>query len=161
MVNVLSPTAVESVERAHAGWAVVETPAPRAIATAIYYRASDGSEPVNDFIDGLDPKRQVALDNQIDRLNMLTPANAHLPFPHSSQVRGELRELRCHYGRELFRVLYRRSRNLIVLLHAFRKDTGAIPESEIRIAEQRWTDFRARMDALKRKPPRAAGHDAP
>jgi phage-related protein len=126
-----------------------------------YYRAPDGSEPVNDFIDGLDARRQVALDNQIDRLNMLTPASPHLPFPHSSQVRGELRELRCHYGRELYRMLYRRSRNLIVLLHAFRKDTGAIPEAEVRIAEQRWSDFKARMDAVKRRPPRAAGHDAP
>jgi phage-related protein len=58
-------------------------------------------------------------------------------------------------------VLYRRSRNLIVLLHAFRKDTGAIPEPEIRIAEERWTDFKARMEAMKRRPPRAAGHDAP
>jgi phage-related protein len=112
---------------------------------AIYYRASDGSEPANDFIDGLDPRRQVTLDNQIDRLNMLTPASPHLPFPHSSQVRGELRELRCHYGRELYRVLYRRSRTLIVLLHTSRKDTGAIPDSEIRIAEQRWTDFKARV----------------
>jgi len=116
---------------------------------------------VNDLIDRLDPKRQVVLDNQIDRLNMLMPANPHLPFPHSSQVRGELRELRCHYGRELYRVLYRRSQNLAVLLHMFRKDTGTTPESEIRVAEERWADFRARMDALKRKPPRAAGHDAP
>jgi len=98
---------------------------------AIYYRASDGHEPVNGFIDGLDPKRQAALDNQIDRLNMLTPGSPHLPFHHSSQVRRELRELRRHYGRELYRVLYRRSWNLIVLLHAFRKDTGAIPEPEI------------------------------
>jgi hypothetical protein len=39
--------------------------------------------------------------------------------------------------------------------------TGALPESDIRIAEQRWTDFRAWMDALKRKPPRAAERDAP
>jgi len=45
-------------------------------------------------------KRQVVLDNQIDRLNMLTPSRPSSPFPHSSQVKGELRELRCHYGRE-------------------------------------------------------------
>jgi phage-related protein len=128
---------------------------------AVYYRAADGSEPVSDFIDGLDPKRQVVLDNQIDRLNMLAPAGPHLPFPHSSQVRGDLRELRCHHGRELYRVLDRRSQNLIILLHVFRKDTGAIPESEIRIAEDRWADFKTRMEALKRRPPRAAGHDVP
>jgi phage-related protein len=88
-------------------------------------------------------------------------ASPHLPFPHSSQVRGELRELRCHYGRELYRVLYRRSRTLIILLHIFRKDTGAIPEAEIRIAEEQWADFKTRMDSLKWKPPRAAGQDAP
>lgn len=128
---------------------------------AVYYRAPDGTEPVDEFIYRLDVRRQVALDNQIDRLNMLTRASPHLPFPHSSQVRGELRELRCHFGRELYRVLYRRSRNLILLLHAFRKDTGRIPEADIQIAEDRWADFKARMDALKRRPPRAAGHDAP
>ena len=63
---------------------------------AVYYRAPDGTEPVDEFIERLDVRRQVALDNQIDRLNMPTAAMPHLPFPHSSQVRGELRELRCH-----------------------------------------------------------------
>jgi len=128
---------------------------------AVYYRAADGSEPVSDFIDRLTITRQVVLDNQIDRLNMLGSDFSHLPFPHSSQVSGELRELRCHFGRELYRVLYRLSRNLIVLLHIFRKDTGRIPAVEIRIAEERWEDFEARMDADRRTPPRAAGHDAP
>jgi phage-related protein len=113
---------------------------------AVYYRAADGSEPVNDFIDRLDVKRQVALDNQIERLNMLTKELPHLPYPHSSQIEGELRELRCHFGRELYRILYRRSRNLIVLLHVFRKDRGKIAR---RISTSRrragWTSRRAWM----------------
>jgi len=58
-------------------------------------------------------------------------------------------------------VLYRRSRNLIVLLHIFRKDTGKIPQGEIDLARKRWDDFKTRMDADRRRPPRAAGHDAP
>jgi phage-related protein len=129
---------------------------------AVFYRAGDGSEPVDEFIEALgDPNRQAAIDFQIDRLNLLTPASPHLPFPHSSQVEGELRELRCHYGRELYRILYRRSANLLVLLHMFRKDTGKLPEREIEIARKRWADFKGRMDAEKRVPPRAAGHDAP
>jgi phage-related protein len=128
---------------------------------AVYYRAPDGSEPVSDFVDRLTIKKQVALDNQIDRLNMLGPDFPHLPYPHSSQVSGELRELRCHFGREHYRVLYRRSRNLIVLLHVFRKDTGKIPAAHVQIAEDRWADFMTRMDAVARKPPRAAGRDAP
>jgi phage-related protein len=128
---------------------------------ALYYRAADGSEPVDAFIDALTVKRQVAIDNQIERLNMLTTENPHLPFPHSSQVEGELRELRCHFGSDLYRVLYRRSRNLIILLHMFRKNTGKIPQSEIEVANQRWDDFKARMDAKPRRGPRAAGRDAP
>ncbi len=128
---------------------------------AVYYRAPDGREPFNEFVDSLDVRRQVVLDNQIDRLNTLSPSSPHLPFPHSSQIEGELRELRCHYGRELYRVLYRRSRNLIVLLHAFRKDTGAVPQADIQTAADRWEDFLSRMDGRKRVPPRAAGHDAP
>lgn len=129
---------------------------------AVFYRASDGSEPVDQFIEGLgDPDRQAAIDFQIARFNVLTPANPHLPFPHSSQVEGELRELRCHYGRELYRILYRRSANLVILLHMFRKDTGRLPQREIEIAKQRWADFKTRMDADTRSPPRAAGHDAP
>jgi phage-related protein len=128
---------------------------------AVYYRDSRGKEPVNAFIERLSIKRQVAVDNQIDRLNMLNPSMPHLPFPHSSQVRGELRELRCHFGRENHRILYRRSRNLIVLLHIFRKDTGQIPEAEIETAEERWRDFKSRMDAERRRSPRAAGRDAP
>jgi phage-related protein len=128
---------------------------------AVYYRAADGSEPVNDFIDRLDVKRQVALDNQIERLNMLTKELPHLPYPHSSQIEGELRELRCHFGRELYRILYRRSRNLIVLLHIFRKDRGKIAQEDIDLAKARWRDFKARMDAGRRRPPRATGRDAP
>jgi phage-related protein len=58
-------------------------------------------------------------------------------------------------------VLYRRSRNLIILLHIFRKDSGPVPPAEIKIANDRWNDFKDRMDASGRRRPRAAGHDAP
>jgi phage-related protein len=43
----------------------------------------------------------------------------------------------------------------------FRKDTGRLPPRDIEIAKQRWADFKTRMDAERRVPPRAAGHDAP
>jgi len=109
---------------------------------AVYYRDPDGSEPVLEFIVGLDAKRQAALLRQLDRLNGLSDAVPHLPFPHSSQVAGELRELRCHMGSEHYRVLYQRSERLIVLLHAFRKTTGKLPAGEIKVAQERWEDFK-------------------
>jgi hypothetical protein len=82
---------------------------------AVYYRDADGREHVREFVDGLDDEAQAAIGNQIDRLNMLSDEVPHLPFPHSSQVEGELRELRCHYGRDHYRILYRRSERLLVL----------------------------------------------
>lgn len=129
---------------------------------AVYYRAPDGREPVSDFIDALPVKRQVVLDNQIERINELcTTAQPDLPFPHSSQVDGQLRELRCHFGRSLYRILYRRSGNLVVLLHALSKTTAKIPASDIETANERFADLRKRMEALPRKRPRAIGSDAP
>jgi phage-related protein len=128
---------------------------------AVYYRAEDGSEPVLGFLADLDGKSRAALLRQIDRLNDLSDAVPHLPFPHSSQVEGELRELRCHMGAKHYRVLYRRSKRLIVLLHVFPKKTGKLPKAEVEIAKKRWDDFKARMEARPRKPPRAAGRDAP
>jgi len=49
----------------------------------------------------------------------------------------------------------------VVLLHALEKDTGAVPRVDIELAKQRMSDFRRRMDAIRRRPPRAAGKDAP
>lgn len=128
---------------------------------AVYYRDLDGGEPVREFVDALPEEEQAAIDHQIDRLNLLSDEFPHLPFPHSSQVEGEFRELRCHYGRNLYRVLYRRSDRLVLLLHVFAKRSAKIPEREIQIARDRWDDFKARMDADPRVPPRAAGRDAP
>lgn len=128
---------------------------------AVYYRTADGREPVSEFIDGLPEAQQVAIADDVEMLNRLRPQDGPLPFPRSSQVEGELRELRCHYGRELYRILYRRSGNLFVLLHAFRKSTQSVPQADTRIAEDRWIDFKNRMDCRPRKPPRAAGRDAP
>jgi phage-related protein len=128
---------------------------------AVHYRDSQGHEPVNECIDGLCPERQEEIDCSIDLLNRLRPAGPPLPFPFSSQVEGQLRELRCHYGRELYRVLYRRSGNLFILLHILEKRTKQIPEADKQIARERWEDFESRMDTTERRRPRAAGHDAP
>ncbi len=124
----------------------------------VYYRASDRSEPVNDEIDGLPPRAQAAIDNQIDRLGLFGP---DLGFPYTSQIEGELRELRCHFGDDHYRILYRRSRNLFVLLHFLEKRTGKVPADDVRIAGARWDDFVRRMAERPRRPPRAAGRDPP
>jgi phage-related protein len=135
-------------------------PVPRRL-TAKFYRAADGSEPVNDYIDRRRPAVQLAVDRQIERLNLLDEEHPHLAFPHSSQIEGELRELRCHYGRTLYRILYRRSVQFVILLHIFEKHDGPVPEEDKQIARDRWADFRKRMDAGTRRQPSPIGKKAP
>jgi phage-related protein len=83
------------------------------------------------------------------------------PFPVTSQIEGELRELRVRFANTRHRILYQRSGNLVVLLHALEKDTEAIPRADIELAKQRMADFKRRMNAIRRTPPRAVGKDAP
>ena len=58
-----------------------------------------------------------------------------------------MRELRVRFANTRYRVLYQRSGNLNVLLHAIEKDTAALPKSDIALAKSRMVDFKARMDA--------------
>lgn len=122
----------------------------------VFYRAPDGTQPVKGFLEALPDRDFAVLENQLERLELFGP---QLPFPYSSQVEGELRELRCHVGKRHIRFLYRRSDNVFVLLHAFEKRTKTVSEPDKEAARARWRDFRARMDADPRVPPRAAGAD--
>jgi len=49
----------------------------------------------------------------------------------------------------------------VILLHALSKTTAKIPASDIKSANERWADFKQRMEALARERPRAIGGDAP
>jgi phage-related protein len=129
---------------------------------AVYYRDRRGVEPVDLFIDGLPSKRAAKIDAYVDEHLNGRPAGAPPPeHPITSQIEGELRELRVRFANTRYRILYQRSGSLILLLHAFEKDTGAVPAAEKAIAKRRMADFKRRMDAASRVPPRAAGQDAP
>lgn len=126
---------------------------------AVYYRDRQGDQPVKDYIEQLsNPADKVQIDFRISLLNGLPPEAPPPEYPVTSQVEGELRELRCQKG---YRILYRRSWNLCVLLHAVQKKAGKISDRDKGIAEKRWEDFKQRMEASPRTPPRAAGSDAP
>jgi phage-related protein len=129
---------------------------------SVYYRDRRGREPVREFIDALLAKQAAKIDDQVEEHLNGRGADAPPPkFPITSQIDGELRELRIRFGGTRFRILYQRSGNLIVLLHAFEKNTGAVPASEKATAKWRMSDFKRRMDEKLRRPPRAAGSDAP
>jgi phage-related protein len=129
---------------------------------AIYYRDKRGGEPVDEFIESLPAKRMAKIDDYVEEhLNGQAPDAPPPAFPISSQIESELRELRIRFANTRYRILYQRSGSLIILLHAFEKDTGTVPVPEKALAKRRMADFKRRMDAQPKKPPRAAGRDAP
>ena len=144
---------------------IASRPPHRGTTHAVYYRDSQGHEPVNGWLDALvatKPAAVAKIDDFVEEY--LNGRGAHDPppeFPITSQIEGGLRELRIRFANTRYRLLYQRSGNLVVLLHALEKNTGAVPAADTRIARQRLADFRARMDAQPRERPRAAGHDAP
>jgi hypothetical protein len=113
----------------------------------------------------LDPVAQDSIDWMIDLLNDRTDEAPDLGFPYSSAVKGAdyraFRELRAHGGATRYWIIYRRSERLFILLHIAPHKGDEIPESVKKIALDRWDDFKGRMDAALRKPPRAIGSDAP
>lgn len=126
---------------------------------AKYYRDRRGTQPVSAFIDALPREHQEIIDRKIDRLNAFGPM---IPPPHSRQVRGKLRRLKCDVGGLCYRILYHEAESgFIVLLHIFIKKTPRIALAEIDVAQSRWDDFKTRMDARKKIRPRAVGADAP
>jgi len=96
---------------------------------AVYYRDSRGTEPVDEFIQALPPKRAAKIDDFVveEHLNSQLPEAPPPAFPITSQIEGELRELRVRFANTRYRILYQRSENLMVLLHALEKETGAVP----------------------------------
>ena len=100
-----------------------------------FYEDESGKRPVEEFLERL-PEEHVGKILQV--LQMLEEWGPRLPFPYSSQVEGRLRELRVHYGRTLYRVLYYGDgRRTFVLLHAFEKRSQAVPEAALGAAMKR------------------------
>jgi phage-related protein len=129
---------------------------------AVFYRDATGRLPVREFLDStLTPHEGEIVGDQIDEMNGLPDNAPPLSFPRTAQIEGGLRELRCHSGSALYRILYRRSGNLFVLLRVFRKDSKGASRRDIEVAQRRWRNFKRRMDNQKRRGPRPAGRDAP
>ena len=110
---------------------------------AVFYRDDRGREPVLDYLrTHLSRKSWHAIKGQIHEMNGNPDNSPPLQFPRTSQIEGSLRELRCHSGSDLYRILYRRrSGNLFVLLHVIPKTSRAIPRGDIELAQRRWRDY--------------------
>lgn len=109
----------------------------------IFYDKEDGTEPVKDFILGLDKKMRAKV---MKELKMLSLNGTELREPYSKLLDDGIFELRAKSSSDITRVLYfffvgRR----IILTNGFVKKTPKTPPEELDRAK------RYRNDYLKRK----------
>lgn len=99
---------------------------------------------MREFLDGLDKRCRAKL---LAIIKLLEEEGPTLPFPYSSRVRGKFRELRAHYGREIYRVLYFGAPNrTFVLLHALEKRTEKLPARDVNVAETRMRRYLEQLE---------------
>lgn len=110
----------------------------------IYYETSQGSSPVFEFIQNLDPKVKSKV---IEVMSLLTELGTLVGPPHSKKVTGapfwELRIL----GRDNIRIFYVAivSRKFL-LLHAFQKKKQKTDKKELHTALDRLSDYKLRQN---------------
>jgi len=109
--------------------------------TIVFYADPRGCFPVIDFLAAVDrPDRQKALAY----IGYLTEQGEALRRPTSDYLGGKIYELRPRQLRILYAFV---GQQYAVILHAFRKQTDAVPEREKRLAQARLADFLTHYEA--------------
>lgn len=110
------------------------------------YRTAQGHEPVQEFLDALDPGARRALVVNMKKIEKEgTRAGRHL-----EDDRFELRA--AHAGRQ-YRITFStegRKGRVLLALSAFEKKTRTTPAPELQLARQRQIDWRARGREYRR-----------
>ena len=104
-----------------------------------FYTKEDGSEPVREFLDGLDYKMRAKLIRTID---LLAEYGTSVREPYSKALEDGILELRAKVGSDISRVLYFFViGNRIILTNGFIKKTAKTPSSEIKLAKKYRDDY--------------------
>ena len=107
------------------------------------YDIEDGSTPVQDFLNSLEPKMKAKVLRTIDLLEQNGPA---LRLPYSGPLGDGIFELRAKQGSDITRVLYffflgKKA----VLTNGFVKKTQKTPPAEIELARKYKADYERRF----------------
>ncbi|MBA3066198.1 type II toxin-antitoxin system RelE/ParE family toxin [bacterium] len=109
-----------------------------------FYRTQRGDYPVRDFISEINKRDRAKIYRYIV---FLQEKGAALRRPYTAQIKGKLRELRIRVADGNVRIFYFFFlKKDIILLHAFKKKSQAVPEQEISNAEKKMRDFIIRYE---------------
>jgi phage-related protein len=113
----------------------------------VFYEDAHGYNPVGEFIMGLDQKAatdknsRIQLKQIIFSLDLLERIGTRASSKHVKHVRDDIWELRPGNNRILF---FSWKRNILVMLHSFRKTTDKTPICEIEKAQRKLDDWARR-----------------
>ncbi len=110
----------------------------------VLYEKENGECPVEEFITSLDMKMQAKM---IGLLELLEEKGNQLREPYSKSIDDGIFELRCKVGNNITRILYFfYYEGKIILTNGFLKKTQKTPTEEIKLAKERRSDFKERME---------------
>lgn len=108
-----------------------------------FYDLEDGSAPVKEFLDALDPKMKAKTLRTIDLLEQNGP---RLRLPYSGSLGNGLFELRVRQGSDITRVLYFFFiGKKVVLTNGFTKKTQKTPPAMMELARRYKADYERRF----------------
>src|SRR6266404_5155763 len=101
------------------------------------YRKSDGTIPLDEWLDELEGSDLRAYKKCLDRIILLEKLGSELRRPIADTLRDGIRELRAKVGTVNYRILYFFSgANIVCLSHGLTKESD-VPDDEIDLAIQR------------------------
>jgi len=106
----------------------------------IQYIAKPGFSPIEEFIDGLDIKTQAKVLDVFDQIETQKKPSAKI----YKKLKGTdgIWEIRIFFNKNKYQFLcFRYEGKLVILTNAFLKKTDKTPKKEIKLAEQRKTEF--------------------
>lgn len=107
-----------------------------------YYRLENGAAPVEQFIDGLNPKMQA---KAMYSLALLEEFGNQLREPFSKPIGDGIFELRIKFSSDITRIFYFFVvDNKIILTNGFVKKTPKTPKVEIELAKKYKKDYERR-----------------
>lgn len=111
--------------------------------TIVFFADADGTEPVREWLEGLETTNPSEYGTVRHHIDLLAEFGVLLEEPYTRQLSGKLRELRPRAWRITY---FCDPKRRMILLTSFRKRGRATDPRELRRAEKAMSDWLTRMD---------------
>ncbi len=107
------------------------------ILTVIFYRTTQGHEPVREWLKSLSPAERKIIGENLKTVQRSWPVGMPLVRP----LGDNLWEVRSHLDNRIVRLLFFIKDTKMILVHAFIKKTNKTPPKDLELARKRKQEF--------------------